>query len=132
CGNCQIKPKIEFAAKSTTPWSWQVSGIGPASADVVSSDSFGALLGGAPADRSVVQAITELKARGFRVVLYPFVMMDVPAGNGLPNPYSDNADTDGQPSFPGRGRITGPPAPGYPGTVDQTGAAASQVDSFFG
>ena len=40
--------------------------------------------GGAPADRSIVQAIAELKARGFRVVLYPFVMMDVPAGNSRP------------------------------------------------
>jgi hypothetical protein len=132
CGNCEIKPKIEFAAKSTTPWSWQVSGIGRASADVVSSDSFGPLLGGAPADRSVVQAITELKARGFRVVLYPFVMMDVPAGNSLPNPYSDNAATNGQPSFPWRGRITCSPASGYTGTVDKTEAAATQVDAFFG
>jgi hypothetical protein len=65
CANCEIKPKIEFAAKANTPWIWQVSGIARASADVVSSDSSGPLLGGAPADRSIVQAITELKARGF-------------------------------------------------------------------
>jgi hypothetical protein len=132
CDNCEIKPKIEFAAKANTPWSWQVSGIGRASADVVSSDSFGPLLGGAPADRSIVQAITELKARGFRVVLYPFVMMDVPAGNSLPNPYSDNAATNGQPTFPWRGRVTCSPAPGYAGTVDKTAAAATQIDMFFG
>lgn len=132
CGNCEIKPKIEFAAKANTPWSWQVSGLGRASADVVSSDSFGPLLGGAPADRSVVQAITELKTRGFRVVLYPFVMMDIPAGNSLPNPYSNNAATNGQPSFPWRGRIICSPAPGYTGTVDKTATAASQVDAFFG
>ncbi|MBZ0139156.1 MAG: glycoside hydrolase TIM-barrel-like domain-containing protein, partial [Pseudorhodoplanes sp.] len=133
CGNCQIKPKVEFgASKVTTPWSWQVAGIGRASADVVSSDSFGALLGGAPADRSVVQAITELKARGFRVVFYPLVMMDIPPGNSWPNPYSDNAATNGQPAFPWRGRVTCSPAPGYAGTVDKTAAAASQVDDFFG
>jgi hypothetical protein len=132
CGICQIKPKVEFSTKATTPWSWQVSGIGRASADVVSSDSFGPLLGGAPADRAVVQAITELRARGFRVVLYPFVMMDVPAGNSLPNPYSNNAATNGQPPFPWRGRVTCSPAPGYAGTVDKTAGAASQVDSFFG
>jgi hypothetical protein len=132
CGNCEIKPKIEFAAKANTPWSWQVSGITRASADVVSSDSFGPLLGGAPADRSIVQAITELKARGFRVVLYPFVMMDVPAGNSLPNPYSDYAATNGQPAFPWRGRITCSPAPGYAGTVDKTATAGTQVDAFFG
>lgn len=130
CGHCEIKPKVEFgASKVTTPWSWQVSGIGRASAAVVSSDSFGALLGGAPADRSVVQAIAELKERGFRVVLYPFVMMDIPPGNSLPNPYSDNAATIGQPAFPWRGRITCSPAPGYAGTADKTAAAATQVDA---
>lgn len=132
CGSCEIKPKIEFAAKANTPWGWQVSGITRASADVVSSDSFGPLLGGAPADRSIVQAITELKARGFRVVLYPFVMMDIPAGNNLLNPYSDNAATNGQPAFPWRGRITCSPAAGYAGSVDKTAAAATQVDAFFG
>jgi hypothetical protein len=132
CGQCQIKPKIEFAAKANTPWSWQVSGLGRASADIVSTDSFGPLLGGAPADRSIVQAITDLKARGLRVVLYPFVMMDIPGGNSLPNPYSDNAAGSGQPPFPWRGRVTCSPAPGYAGTVDKTAGAATQVDAFFG
>jgi hypothetical protein len=58
--------------------------------------------------------------------------MDVPAGNSLPNPYSDNAATNGQPTFPWRGHITCSPAPGYAGTVDKTAAAAAQVDVFFG
>ena len=81
----------------------------------------------------MVQAITELKARGLRVVLYPFVVMDIPTGNSLPNPYSNNAATVGQPAFPWRGRITCAPAPGYAGTVDKTAAATpSQIDAFFG
>lgn len=132
CGQCQIKPKVENAAKTTTPWSWQVSGVDRTGADVVSSDTFGPLLGGAPADRSIVQAITELKARGLRVVLYPLLMLDIPAGNSLPNPYSDNAATNGQAAFPWRGRITCSPAPGYVGTVDKTATASTQVDAFFG
>ncbi|RJF70862.1 baseplate multidomain protein megatron [Rhodopseudomonas palustris] len=132
CGNCQIKPKVEAGFKFTTPWSWQVSGIDRESAEVVSRDAVGVLLGGAPADRSVVQAITELKARGLRVVLYPFVMMDVPPGNHLPNPYSDNAAGVGQPAFPWRGRITCSPAPGFAGTVDKTATASAQVAAFFG
>lgn len=133
CGVCEIRPKVEFgASKMTTPWSWQVSGIGRASAEVVSSDSFGALLGGAPSDRSVVQAIEEIKARGLRVLLYPFVMMDIPVGNSLPNPYSDHAALAGQPAFPWRGRITCSPAAGFAGTVDKTAAATIQVTAFFG
>ena len=32
--------------------------------------------------------IAELKARGLKVTLYPFVMMDIPAGNALPDPWT--------------------------------------------
>ena len=73
-----------------------------------------------------------MKARGLRVTLYPFILMDVPPGNTLPNPYSDNAAETGQPAFPWRGRITCSPAAGYAGTVDKTATAASQVATFFG
>jgi hypothetical protein len=88
--------------------------------------------GGTPADFAVVQAIQEMKARGLRVTFYPFILMDVPPGNTLPNPYSDNAAETGQPAFPWRGRITCSPAAGYAGTVDKTATAASQVAALFG
>src|SRR5690606_30678983 len=81
---------------------------------------------------AVVQAIRELKARGYRVTFYPFLLMDVPPGNTLPNPYSDNAAEPGQPAFPWRGRITCSPAAGYAGSADKTAAAATQVAAFFG
>lgn len=87
--------------------------------------------GGTPSDATVVEAIQEIKRRGLRCVFYPFVMMDVPPGNTLPNPYSDNAAGVGQSVFPWRGRITCSPAPGYAGTVDQTSAAATQINAFF-
>ncbi len=51
----------------------------------------------------MVQAIREMKARGLRVTFYPFLLMDVPPGNTLPNPYSANAATPGQPASPGAG-----------------------------
>jgi hypothetical protein len=88
--------------------------------------------GGTPADFAVVQAIKEMKARGLRVTFYPFILMDVPAGNTLPNPYSDNASEIGQPAFPWRGRITCSPAAGFAGSVDKTAAAAAQVAALFG
>ncbi|MCC5963609.1 MAG: glycoside hydrolase/phage tail family protein, partial [Rhodobacteraceae bacterium] len=88
--------------------------------------------GGTPADFAVVQAIQEIKARGLRVTFYPFILMDVPPGNALPNPYSDNAGQSGQPVFPWRGRITCSPAAGFAGSVDKTATAAAQVASFFG
>lgn len=133
CGNCLIKPKVEIAAKTTTPLSWRVNGITRAGAAVVSVDGAGRpVFGGTPTDASVVQAIQELKARGYAVHLYPFLLMDIPSGNTLPNPYSDNAAGVGQAAFPWRGRITCSPAAGYVGTVDKTAAAAAQVDAFFG
>ncbi|MCF6317397.1 MAG: glycoside hydrolase TIM-barrel-like domain-containing protein, partial [Marinosulfonomonas sp.] len=79
-----------------------------------------------------LQAIQEIKARGLRVTFYPFLLMDIPVGNTLPDPYSDNAATAGQSNYPWRGRITCSPAAGYAGTVDKTAAAATQVSAFFG
>jgi hypothetical protein len=85
--------------------------------------------GGTPADFAVVQAIREMKGRGLRVTFYPFILMDVPPGNSLPNPYSDNAAETGQPVFPWRGRITCSPAAGYAGTGDKTAAAVGSRPS---
>ncbi len=47
--------------------------------------------GGTPSDDSVRHLIAELKARGLKVTLYPFVMMDVPADNALPDPWTGAA-----------------------------------------
>lgn len=132
-GNCTIRPGVEVPAKTTSPKTWTVNGVARANAHLVSRDAENRpVYGGTPADFAVVQAIRELKARGLRVTFYPFILMDVPPGNTLPNPYSDNAAIAGQPSFPWRGRITCSPASGYVGSVDKTAAAASQVASVFG
>ncbi len=132
-GDCTIRPGVETTAKTTTPQVWRVNGMDRASAHLVSTDAEGRpIYGGTPSDAAVVQAIKALKARSYRVTLYPFLLMDVPEGNTLPDPYSDNAATVGQPALPWRGRITCSPAAGYVGTVDKTGAAASQVAAFFG
>jgi hypothetical protein len=110
-----------------------VNGASRSAAHLVSRDDQDRpVYGGTPADFAVVHAIKEMKARGLRVTFYPFILMDVPPGNSLPNPYSDNAAETGQPAFPWRGRITCSPAAGFAGTVDKTATAASQVAAFFG
>ncbi len=132
-GNCQLKPGVENTTKVTTPKSWAVNGVTRAGAHVISLDTTGrTAYGGTPADFAVAQAIQEIKARGLRVTFYPFLLMDIPAGNTLPDPYSDNATTIGQSTYPWRGRITYSPAAGYAGTVDKTAAAATQVSAFMG
>ena len=110
-----------------------MNGVDRGEAFLVSRDSEGRpVYGGTPADFAVVQAIQEMKARGLRVTFYPFLLMDVPAGNTLPNPYTDNAASLGQPTFPWRGRITCSPAAGSAGTVDKRTAAEAQVAALFG
>ncbi|MEQ1618827.1 MAG: glycoside hydrolase/phage tail family protein [Terricaulis sp.] len=128
CGNCLIKPGVEIAAKETTPLSWRAAGVTRAGAHVVSQVEGAPAYGGTPSDDCVLQAIAELKARGYKVGLYPFVLMDVAQGNALPDPYGGAA----QAAYPWRGRITLHPAAGQPGTPDKTSAATSQVAAFFG
>jgi hypothetical protein len=131
-GNCQIRPGVDTANKVTAPRIWLVNGVTRAAAYVVSQVNGGPAYGGTPSDFSIVQAIQELKSRGFRVTFYPFLLMDVPEANTLPNPYSNGASALGQPKYPWRGRITCSPAAGFAGTVDKTSAAAAQVSAFFG
>jgi hypothetical protein len=136
-GNCTIRPKVENDTKITDPYSWSVAGIKRTEAEILSQIVYengitGPAFGGTPNDLSVYRAIKDLKSRGFQVMFYPFIMMDIPAGNTIPNPYSDNAGTNGQPVYPWRGRITCSPAAGFAGSVDGTATAASQVASFLG
>jgi hypothetical protein len=128
CGTCQIRPGVEVADKATVTESWVVGGAARSAAHVVSNVNGAPAFGGTPSDASVVRAIQDMHARGLQVMFYPFVMMDVPAGNALPNPYGGV----GQPAYPWRGRITGSVAPGLAGTVDKTAAAVTQIAAFVG
>jgi hypothetical protein len=126
-GACTLTPRVETAAKATSlPWS--VAGLDRASARTVSLVDGNPAYGGTPSDPTVVAAIRSLRARGLKVVLYPFVLMDVPAGNALPDPYGGT----GQAAHPWRGRVTCHPAAGRPGTPDKTAAAAGQIAAFTG
>ncbi|WJR67620.1 glycoside hydrolase/phage tail family protein [Neorhizobium sp. CSC1952] len=123
--HCRIVPGVEVAARRDESIEWSVAGISRADAHLVSQED-GPAFGGTPSDTSVRQAIADLKARGLKVYLYPFVMMDIPPGNGLPDPYGEAE----QAAFPWRGRITAFPGPGRPGTADKTAAARVQAEAF--
>jgi len=127
-GECRIRPGVTALEKPGLSHAWSVGGVARADAHLVSTHEGGAAYGGTPSDASVVAAIAELRNRGLKVTLYPFVMMDVPAGNALPDPYGGVA----QAAYPWRGRITCDPAPGRPGTADKTAAARTQVADFLG
>ncbi|MBR0556346.1 glycoside hydrolase/phage tail family protein [Ciceribacter sp. L1K23] len=127
-GECRVVPGVEVPARRDESRPWCVSGISRGEAHVVSLHDGSPAYGGTPDDASVVDAIRDLKARGLEVYLYPFVMMDVPDGNDLPDPYGGGE----QASYPWRGRITCHPAPGRPGSPDRTAAIRDAVEAFCG
>lgn len=130
CGACSLRPGVEIAEKQTAPYSWQVNGVSRGGAHLVSQNGDGRpSFGGTPSDLSVIRAIQEMNGRGLSVMFYPFLLMDIPSGNALPDPYGGPG---GQPAFPWRGRITLDAAPGQVGSTDKTAAAAAEVASFFG
>ncbi|MEM6423450.1 MAG: glycoside hydrolase TIM-barrel-like domain-containing protein, partial [Pseudomonadota bacterium] len=130
CGRCRVEPRIEEAGRRAEPSDWQVTGLTPFTARAVGRDAEDRpVYGGTPDDLSIIAAIREMNARGLKVMMYPFLLMDVPEGNGLTDPWSGAAD---QPVYPWRGRITLDAAPGQAGSTDQTAAAAAEVAAFFG
>lgn len=125
-GQCIVEPRV--VSNDTSQPGWSVAGLSRSTASPVSQYEGKAAYGGTPSDASVVAAIGDLKSRGLKVVLYPFVMMDIAEDNELPSPYGGSS----QPAYPWRGQITCEIAPGLEGTQDQTAAAATQIADFCG
>ncbi|HMB11559.1 baseplate multidomain protein megatron, partial [Saliniramus sp.] len=128
-GSCSIAPRVDIRNKQTQGRVWSVAGLDRSTARLASLHQGVPAYGGTPCDASVIALIRHLKARGLKVTLYPFIMMDIPHGNALPDP---RTGASGQPPYPWRGRVTCDPAPDAPGSVDGTASAAAQVAHFFG
>lgn len=137
-GNCTIAPRVMSNARVVNA-DWSVAGLNRSTARTVSQVTptldYGATtataiaaFGGTPDDASVISAIQAINARGLKVTFYPFILMDIPRGNTLPDPSGGT----GQGVFPWRGRITCSPAAGAAGSVDKTAIAGTQVAHFVG
>ncbi len=125
-GHCSIKPGVEYNDAGVS--GWLVNGVTRTQAREVTRIEGSPAYGGTPSDSAVVAAIADLRARGLKVVLYPFVMMDVAPGNGLPDPHGGTE----QAAYPWRGRISCFPGPAAVGSADTTAAARVQVNAFAG
>ncbi len=128
-GHCRVQPRCEKQFKITMPQEWSVGGLTRLSVPAVSQHGGRAAYGGTPSDLSVIQSIRRMNEAGLKVVLNPFVMMDIAEGNALPDPWNGVA---GQPPYPWRGRIVCDPAPGRVGSADGTAQCRTQVDALFG
>ncbi|GGD93360.1 hypothetical protein GCM10011390_10170 [Aureimonas endophytica] len=126
-GSCAIRPGVETAARDETV-PWHVGPTGREAAHLVSRHGGGPAYGGTPSDAGTVRAIRDLKSRGLKVTYYPFILMDVPAENDLPDPYG----AERQAAYPWRGRITLDIATGRLGTPDGTAPAGAAIARFVG
>lgn len=115
-GHCTIRPKVEDKITTTSGGTWSAAGLNRATAGEVSKIDGRPAYGGTPSDSVVIAAIKDLKSRGLEVMLYPFIMMDIPDGNGLPDP--DGGEE--QAAYPWRGRIV------------PNGDLASDIPNFIG
>lgn len=117
---CKIYPGVERRDRATVPYSWQVDGFDRDSAHLISQTNESPNYGGTPADEAVLEGITALKAAGIAITLSPFLLMDIPPGNGLSDPYGGGE----QAAFPWRGRIRS--------LHDNSARARTDIEAFFG
>ena len=129
CSDCTLTPRVEQNEVDGNSMPWRVSGETRFTAQTVSQLEERPVFGGTPTDLSVLQTIAHIKDSGQDVVFYPFILMDIQADNGLPDPYSAAPN---QAIMPWRGRITTSKAAGEAASPDQTVAAAAEVAAFFG
>lgn len=129
CGLCQIAPKVAQGQVDAGAMPWVVSGVTRSAADTVAEMDGVPIASGTPADAAVLEAIVDLHARGFDVVVSPVLMMAQSAGNSLPDPWTGET---GQSVLPWVGDMTTSLAPGVAGTPDGTAAADAQVATFMG
>jgi len=127
-GEAEFHPGVEVNNRPGESRTWQVGNLTRSTARLISQVDGAPIYGGTPDDAAVIEAIADLKARGLEVLLYPFVLMDIVAGNGLADPYGGSE----QPALPWRGRITCSPATGQQGSPDGDAQIRSDVAAFCG
>ncbi|SMC63896.1 Putative phage tail protein [Fulvimarina manganoxydans] len=126
-GHCNIMPGVEIRQRDESE-PWLAGGCDRESARLISRIEGSPAYGGTPSDRGVLRALGDLKRRGLFVTHYPFMLMDIPVGNGLADSYGG----DEQPPYPWRGRMSLDLAETMAGTTDRTAAARSDIEAFVG
>lgn len=77
-GTCVVKPGVEYQSGAiTSPDTWQVGSFTRATARQITLEGGSPRYGGTPDDDSIVRYVTELRARGYNIMFYPMMFMDV-------------------------------------------------------
>ncbi len=77
-GDCVVKPGVEYQDGATTsPDIWGVGAFTRATARQITMVDGSPRYGGTPDDSSVLRLLDELNARGYNIMFYPMLFMDV-------------------------------------------------------
>ncbi|MFO0389903.1 MAG: glycoside hydrolase TIM-barrel-like domain-containing protein [Alphaproteobacteria bacterium] len=77
-GDCIIKPGVEYQTGAiTSPDTWQVGSYTRSTARQITLVSGSPQYGGTPDDNSVLRLLNDLRTRGYNIMFYPMVFMDV-------------------------------------------------------
>lgn len=76
--SCNVTPAVEYQTGATTaPNIWQVAGYTRSTARLITQVSGAPQYGGTPDDASLLRYLDELKNRGYKIMFYPLLFMDV-------------------------------------------------------
>lgn len=77
-GDCEVFPGVEFKeGATTTPEEWSVGSYTRSSAHQITIEGDSPRYGGTPDDESILRLLDELSARGYSIMFYPMMLMDV-------------------------------------------------------
>ncbi len=76
--SCNIVPGVEYKSGATTqPGVWSVAGYNRSTARLITQVDGAPQFGGTPDDASLLRYLDELKHRGYNIMFYPVIFMDV-------------------------------------------------------
>ncbi|MCI5049608.1 MAG: glycoside hydrolase TIM-barrel-like domain-containing protein, partial [Rickettsiales bacterium] len=77
--NCIVQPGVEYAdgLAQTTPDTWAVGGYDRSTARQITYVDNSPRYGGTPSDASLLRYLSEIKSRGYNILLLPMMLMDV-------------------------------------------------------
>ncbi|MBS0236671.1 MAG: glycoside hydrolase TIM-barrel-like domain-containing protein [Proteobacteria bacterium] len=77
-GYCSVKPGVEYKHESnTTPRAWRVAEYTRSSAHLITQTNGRPIYGGTTDDQAVLNYLIELRARGYKIMFYPILFMDL-------------------------------------------------------
>lgn len=77
-GVCVVKPGVEYQSGAiTSPDTWQVGSFTRDTARQITLENGSVRYGGTPDDDSILRYLDELRARGYKIMFYPILFMDV-------------------------------------------------------